>query len=186
MDETSFTDHNLLSPNALKVRTRLNKSSIKAKDVGFSAADYEGYKKRKFVVLKAFEHFKLGEPHADLVTLECFKALGHPLNMEEVHEAFGACNAAPPRISQIMSDEAIPEWKPLVEKAVEDGLEEDDFIRMFNHFEPCCGVRLLQPRLISSSWLQPRVQGKDATKFVTDEGLSFSGFSLNVNDDESD
>jgi hypothetical protein len=169
---------------AKQVRLRVNKSGIKAKDVKFTAADYENFKKRKFVVLKAFEHFKLDQPHTDDVTLTCFKALGHPLNMDEVHEAFQACNSAPPTLKQIMAGGDIPEWKPLKETAVEEGLSEDDFIRLVCHFEVCCGVKLLQPRLVSSSWLQPRVAGKDATKYVTDEGLSFSGFSLKVGDDD--
>ena len=160
---------------AKKVRERLQKSGIKCKDKRFDLADLEQFNKRKLVISKAREHFHVGEPCSHEELLEAMKALGHPLMMDELHEALTACT--PPRHTAKVDDDA-HEWKVLKEKVMEDGLDEMDFLKIVCHFEPPCGVKLLQDRLVSSSWLMPRVSGVDATKYVTDSGITFTGFDL--------
>lgn len=162
---------------AKRVRERLQKSGIRCKDKSFNLTDLEQFKKRKAVIAKAMEHFHVHEPCSHEGLLEAMNALGHPLTMEELQEALTACTPPRRKITKEMEAEGY-EWKILKEKVRDDGLNEMDFLKIVCHFEPPCGVKLLQARLTSSSWLKPRVSGVDATKYITDSGISFSGFTL--------
>jgi hypothetical protein len=98
--------------------------------------------------------------------LKALKSLGHPLMQEEVNEAYQACTLPFPSAKRLGAGSLDKEWQRLDEKASTQGISTAEFVQIVCHFEPPCGVRLLQPRLTSSSWLQPRVAGVDAHHFA--------------------
>eukprot|EP00039_Didymoeca_costata_P011440 m.160769 g.160769 ORF g.160769 m.160769 type:complete len:623 (+) comp15173_c0_seq6:41-1909(+) len=167
---------------ARKVRLRLNRSGIKAKDIGFTLQQLVKFNKRKDEIRIVYHRFKLGSPHNHEHFQRAVEDLGHSLFLDEVSEAYTAVGMVVRLPEQEIDIDNYEFDEDLTEKAKKEGLTEDEFILLLCHFEPPCGVKLLQERLTQTSWMKPRVSGLDAFKFVEDENISLG--KLQLGDDE--